>query len=83
MKLRSLRRVLEVQVLSRSELVGFLVALFIEEDNALNNDVTAAETRATLARLRPRDRLTNLIWLDAVERLSEIRNANTTKRREG
>jgi hypothetical protein len=74
MLLANLRKVLESEALSREELVGFIVALFIEEDGRLSNVAIAAEARALLARLRPRDPMTRLIWDCATDRLKEIYN---------
>ncbi len=72
MLLANLRKVLESEALSRDELVGFLVALFIEEDAKMQNVAVAAENRALLARLRPRDHDTRKLWEDAMLRLDEI-----------
>ena len=72
MMLEKLRLVLESEALSRSELVGFLVALFVDEDAGIIKTAEAAEARALLARLKPHDRQTQLLWMSAVHLYSEI-----------
>lgn len=72
MQLKNLRRVLESQALSRTELIGFLVALFLDEDRKMPHVGAAAEARAQLARMRPHDRETQMIWTAAMDRIAEI-----------
>lgn len=72
MRLKNLRRVLESEALSRTELVGFLVALFLDEDTDFRNVAAAAEARAQLANMRPHDRETQMIWTAAMDRIAEI-----------
>lgn len=74
MLLVNLRKVLESEALSRSELVGFLVALFIEEDGRLQDLAMAAEARKLLSDLRPLDHSTQIIWLEALNRMDCIYN---------
>lgn len=74
MLLSNLRKVLESEALSRSELVGFLVALFIEEDRGLRNALLAAHARETLRALRPEDPETREIWDAAADRIRQIEN---------
>ena len=72
MLLMNLRRVLESEALSRSELVGFVVALFIEEDGRMQNVREAANARLLLQRLRPHDKNSRAIFDDASDRMLEI-----------
>ena len=74
MLLANLRRVLESEALDRRELVGFLVALFIEEDHSLRNSIVAGDARIMLAELRPEDPLTRAIWDAAADRIVQINN---------
>jgi len=70
--LANFRKVLESEALSRSEIIGFLVALFIEEDGHMQCVQTAKEARALLARLTPLDHKTRGIWLEALSRMDVI-----------
>ncbi len=72
MLLANFRKVLESESLSRAELIGFLVALFIEEDGRMQDYRQAQTSRALLARLRPNDKNTRDLWDSATDRVNEI-----------
>lgn len=72
MLLADFRRVLESEALSRVELVGFLTALFLEEDGVMCNPQAATEARDLIAALRPCDREAQAIWMSALDRMREI-----------